>query len=340
MVCIFLYLSCVLDSKENNIKLENIFHCKWGKSDYLNATESISKTFKVTLLRPTTKELEDYKSVIQTWTSANTKLGLGIVRGVAKASQWANNTVNSWQLPESHPRNNKTNCVRLATQAGIHPIQIYQEYRAIEPFYVARASNAFIHETGITFISCGYYQPLEGCETIFKFIGKRWWARCSGELAKLKTTWTDMITGNQSAACAEKGDVISKHDAVFVISAAWDYNYHHFLIDGVAKLIRNIDFLLENPSIKIHIRRAEVKNLKLPQLKAAGVAMRKRIFTLLGIKESRLISGPVIARTVYVPRGIKCNYPIAHALEIRYNCTYWRTAVLFFHAYFLFFFFV
>lgn len=112
----------------------------------------------------------------------------------------ANSTVNSWQLPLSHPRNNKTNCVRLATRAGISPIQIYQNYReSSSKFYLVRANNAFVHETGIAFISCGYFQPLEGCETIFKFIGKRWWARCSDTLNKRKLKWADIFTGNSKS---------------------------------------------------------------------------------------------------------------------------------------------
>ena len=119
------------------------------------------------------------------------------IKSFKKYACRANNTVNSWQLPLSHPRNNKTNCVRLATLAGISPIQIYQTYRdTSSAFYVVRANNAFIHETGIAFISCGYFQPLEGCETIFKFIGKRWWATCSDALKKRKLAWMDMFTGN------------------------------------------------------------------------------------------------------------------------------------------------
>jgi hypothetical protein len=46
--------------------------------------------------------------VASSFTSANAKLGQGIVDGVPKAMLWATNGRNSWQLPPEHPRNNKT----------------------------------------------------------------------------------------------------------------------------------------------------------------------------------------------------------------------------------------
>jgi len=61
----------------------------------------------------------------------------------------------------------------------------------------------------------------------------------------------------------------------------------------------------------------EHNSVKKASLRAAGVAMRRRIFSLLGISEDRIVYGAVLAKTVYAPRGIKCNYPIAHAFEIR-----------------------
>ena len=62
---------------------------------------------------------------------------------------------------------------------------------------------------------------------------------------------------------------------------------------------------------------AEHNSVKKASLRAAGIAMRRRIFSLLGISEDRIVYGALLAKTVYAPRGIKCNYPIAHAFEIR-----------------------
>ena len=60
--------------------------------------------------------------------------------------------------------------------------------------------------------------------------------------------------------CYHKTTVNVKHyKRVFVITAAWDFNFHHFLIDEFSRLSLSYDFLMkpENRDIKIHIRRAE-----------------------------------------------------------------------------------
>lgn len=67
----------------------------------------------------------------------------------------------------------------------------------------------------------------------------------------------------------------------------------------------------------MHVSYKEHNSVKKANLRAAGVAMRRRVFALLGISEDRIVYGALLAKTVYVPRGIKCNYPIAHAFEIR-----------------------
>ena len=43
---------------------------------------------------------------------------------------------------------------------------------------------------------------------------------------------------------------ISYHPPVFVLlslSAGWDANYHHFLLDSLTRLVRHLDFLRANP---------------------------------------------------------------------------------------------
>jgi hypothetical protein len=45
--------------------------------------------------------------------------------------------------------------------------------------------------------------------------------------------------------------------------------------------------------------------------------MRKRLFQLLGIDEVRLVSGPVVAKTVYLPRLIHCAQSMSNPLEVR-----------------------
>jgi len=293
-----------------------------------NMENLLTNQFYVDIMHPSSREITELHELPKTWTSANEKLGYGIVKGVSKAEVWANNTVNSWQLPPEHPRNNKSNCVKLAKAAGRSPIKIYDTEKDLVPFYVLTGKNAFILDSGIGSISCGYFQALEACETIFKFIGKRWWSRCNDQLSKSKLSWIDMFHNNtnKSSYCAEKGSHVPFHETVFVMSAAWDNNYHHFMIDGLSKMIRMIDFLHQHPNIKIHIRKGEQNFKKKPLQYAAAIAMRRRLFHLLGIDENRLISGPILAKQVILTRGIKCNYPIAHALEIRELSRYFLLA--------------
>lgn len=47
----------------------------------------------------------------------------------------------------------------------------------------------------------------------------------------------------------------------------------------------------------------------------AGTKLRNAVSALLGIDPSRFISGVVLADEVYLPRAVKCNYPISSAYD-------------------------
>lgn len=125
----------------------------------------------------------------------------------------------------------------------------------------------------------------------------------------------NLDTFNTSACKDSFKGTTMRYNKVFVISAAWDHNYHHFIIDSLSRLVRNIDFLLENPDVKIHIRQFDQYAAKSRAEK--GAKLRAVVSGLLGIDSSRFISGVVLADEVYLPRAVKCNYPISSAYEIR-----------------------
>ena len=85
-------------------------------------------------------------------------------------------------------------------------------------------------------------------------------------------------------ACPEKNEKFStpvkRHKRVFIITAGWDSNYHHFLLDSLSRLIRHIDFLRANPDIKIHIRAIEQSFKKQDYVKA-GRELRERLFAIV-----------------------------------------------------------
>jgi hypothetical protein len=299
--------------------------CKWQAVSSASTQEVEVDTFQVIASRPSESERSQYEKVPETLTKSNPKLGLGIVKGIPQAEKWANNTKNSWQLAADHPRNNKANCVRLSKLTGESVVEIYDQYKKEADFYVARAVNALIHESGIVALPCGYFQPLEGCETIFKYIGRKWWNRCHDHFKKDKEKWpafwpdaTDgkLLESFNSTACKDsyKGP-IARYSKVFVISASWDHNYHHFLIDSLSRLVRHLDYLRGNPEVRIHIRRFD--QYAKQSRAEAGHKLRRLLGEFLGLDSSRFVSGVVLADEVMLPRAVKCNYPIASAYEVR-----------------------
>ena len=76
--------------------------------------------------------------------------------------------------------------------------------------------------------------------------------------------------------------VVITVEKVFVLTALWDHNYHHFLLDSVVKLIRYLPFLLKYPDIKIHIRRFE-QFCKKEKYISGGIEIRRRIWDILGL---------------------------------------------------------
>ncbi len=81
-----------------------------------------------------------------------------------------------------------------------------------------------------------------------------------------------------------------------------------------------MDFLRANPDIKIHIRAFdlldETRN-RTAMFKAVAGKMRRSLFDLLQIPMDRVIYGPVLAREVFIPRPMRCSYPLSNPLEIR-----------------------
>ena len=327
-VCITLTLG-EWESQAGSVK-ENMFGtCIWSSISQSNNIQLDPGQFYIVSVKPSEEETQQYGSLLGMLTKTNPTLSSGLVKGVAQADKWANNTKNSWQLAPDHPRNDKKNCIRVTRLTGQAPTEIYETYKRNAEFYVVKAVNALVHETGIIALPCGYFQPLEGCETMFKYVSRKWWNRCADEFKKGKGRWPvywkngrdpqlDMFN---TTACkdAYKGKVV-RHSKVFVITAAWDHNYHHFMVDSLSRLIRHLDFLIENPDIKIHIRRYD--QYAKEERAHTGQILRDNLVALLGLNASRFISGVVLADEVYLPRAVKCNYPIASALELRYTYKY------------------
>lgn len=83
------------------------------------------------------------------------------------------------------------------------------------------------------------------------------------------------------------------HESVFVLTTLWDHNYHHFLIDGLVKLIPYISFLKRHPEMFIHIRRYE-QFCKRERYIRGGLSMRERLWTYFGLVN------PIATSSIYV----------------------------------------
>lgn len=300
-----------------------------------------------------TEELVQYRAVPEIYTWIHRDLAVGLMKGVEQGKIWASRSDLQWQVAADHPRNNKSNCMRIAQLAVDRPIQLYQTMRQnIAEMYLVRKKNVLVHDVGITASNCGYLQMVDGCETKFKFIGRKWWMSCKVAIRDAKLRWEDLFnprlspllasnhqlstnntTSNDSLAapsilelCRDKSywnDITRTvyphwryYEEVIVVTALWDSNYHHFLVDTLLRLIPILDYVQAHPTIPIHIRRTETE-LSYETFKLSAVRIRQSIGTILSIDPARFISGPIIAGEVLVPRMVKCNAFIANALEFR-----------------------
>jgi hypothetical protein len=221
-------------------------------------------------------------------------------------------------------------------------------------YYVAQMHDVAIQEQGVVALHCGergsgigYYQPVASCETFYRFIGKRFVGNCHKNLTSHGVSFAQMMkdTERHGSTCFPQqvldpgwlnkrkkkdkaGNLLPPrpriardirlvmHDKVFMATAGWDHNYHHFIIDSLTRIVRHIDWLRANPDVKIHMRYFE-NDMKNEKMIASGRLLRSKFWDLLEIDQSRLIFGPAAARTVWVPRESKCNNPLEMAYEVR-----------------------
>jgi hypothetical protein len=216
-------------------------------------------------------------------------------------------------------------------------VAFYDVFKKVErTSYVMRGEYAYVHPTGAVGMECGYFRGLEGCESRWDQ-GAEWWKRCTGHLRQHRQRWRDLWDKRPDSAAALKiytacqdnselmsfhkiSPVPSVHDKVFVATALWDFNYHHFLADSVGRIITSIRFLRSHPDIMIHVRSLETYDIDpvhKESYRRKVRRMRNGIFTLLGIDPSRVVHGPVLAKTVYIPRNTRCAYALSNPIEMR-----------------------
>jgi len=83
---------------------------------------------------------------------------------------------------------------------------------------------------------------------------------------------------------------IPLHDELFVVHQYWDYGHFHLMVEVIPKLSLYVDFLKQNPQIRI-----------------VGPRKMKVYMNILGLNASRLISGIVRGKVVYQPKSTRCG---------------------------------
>lgn len=318
----------VEDSLSKNIKGS----CKWTYGDQ-NALQYQSKpdhtdSFVVSVHIPSKLELKQRRSATVTLSKAYNTLGDRVRE--EGLEEWVNEKGLMWQLPKDHPAQNRRYCYNITMKMANGNVEnLYEEFKKeYRAFYVLNHDNAYIHATGSVGVDCGYFQGVEGCETRWTQ-GELWWKKCSNKLNSLRLPWSTLWLDSEDASpsqlegintCKVYNLVPKQYDDVFVIDALWDFNFHHFMADSIARLVRHIDFLRDHPEVMIHIRafdRLDITRNRTEIFKAVAGKMRDSIFQLLRIDLSRVIYGPVLAKRVYIPRSLRCSYAISNPMEIR-----------------------
>jgi hypothetical protein len=328
--------------------------------DGSNISNFIDPIIQVYMYPPTSEEVDRESMLPRTLTRANELFGTS-----PRAIRWGKITGEMWQIPHDHPRQNKQYCVDLAKEAGDAITTFYTNSSISDPstFFLMRIrGQVAVHDMGIVAQPCGWIQPIQNCETMFKFIGRKWHQSCMSNLTTQGYKWDDMFkttplpmesrqnwdadkNGDQSEAtlinsptshvCFPLEEIrpgkrqraagiepynlykqVHRVKRVFVAASQWDYNYHHFIVDSLGKVIRHLDWLLANPDVFIHIRAFE-RLAKKDRYVIGGRLLRRKIFTLLGIDTRRVIYGNILADDVYMPRSSKCSEPLYHGHELR-----------------------
>ena len=123
----------------------------------LNLSNSASSNFtgiadqsriQVAVFPPSKYEITLYANMVDTLSRANPELAIGNVLGNSRVPAWLKSG-NNWQLPASHPRNNKLLCLNASSAAGVSTMNFYKEMKEdASEFYLLHTRDALIHGTG------------------------------------------------------------------------------------------------------------------------------------------------------------------------------------------------
>jgi hypothetical protein len=233
--------------------------------------------------------------------------------------KWANEIGARWMIPDDHPGQDRSLCMNLTHKLGDgQTMSIYESYKAIitKAVYTVHAKNAIIYYTGAIELECGSFDVKEGSET--RYVNSK--GTFLPLMSENNLTWNQMYSSLDTYSKVHLKKTYDSYEEraairykrVFVISIEWDTNYYHFITESALRLIRHLDFLLENPDIMIHIRNRNGNRTYVDK----NVKFRYDLLNLLGFEESRIISGTILANRVYLPRAASYSFALGNPTEI------------------------
>lgn len=327
----------------NTALKRNIVGCRYEISAMLPGgtvqLPSTSNHLIAHYLYPSKADMAAAKMLPITLTQADSDLKANANRSGYTFESWAAQKESRWEVPITHPGQDRINCVNMTYLAASEQIiSYYETFKHIKRgFYVLYGKNAFIHPSGAVGFSCGFFIGREACENRWNY-AKDWYLPCRDKMNSSGWDWQDFWASPSRHSlsdinamvqkCGDLSDlgssdnknfIASRHDKVFTIPALWDYNYHHFLADSLARMVHHLRFIRTNKDVMIHVRAFEEydHNYKSKQVQEGARKMRFDILDLLGIDRSRIIHGPVLANEVYIPRFLRCSYLLSNPVEIQ-----------------------
>ena len=264
-----------------------------------------------------------YTAMPATLTGTNVGLAIGMTGNVSKIAKDVQNKRPSLYFPLKHPRQNGSFCAQMSTLAerGISSFYYHMREDYKSP-YLTLLSNAVVHQSGYVAQECGWLQTRMGCgNRVLR--DARLWRKNITSTIKSSSIGSEHVAWQSATSLQQAlGRHLAIHDEVFVIDVAWDFNYHHFLVDSVTRLVPFYNYFRRYEHIKIHIREEEknAMNVSDPLIMKwinESRIIRQRVFDLLEISADRVISGPLIARKVYLPSEPECASFFKNALVLR-----------------------
>jgi len=296
------------------------------------------------------QEWLDYSSSKSALTAANKFLLTGLYNGEDQMTKWRNSKRMHFAVPRTHARNSQRElCIHLAEGAvkrpqGVRPYQSLQ--RLSKAYYWMQASNALVSSLGVLALQCGYWQGHDSCLTNIRSSGRNWRRSCNKLVPE--DQWSSLANRRNFLIVKTKHKKVNLSDPenrsiyqclfesrelhvnaslrltdpirtkkLFLMTAAWDRNWHHLLFEGLLRLFQHAVFLKKNPDVLVHME-AEDVIISDPHSKCGKCrVMRENVLQFFNISKDRIRRGVVFAEQVLWSRPIHCSSPLHHAVELR-----------------------